>query len=109
MAWCVDARADPFNNPINMTKDFSVASLELRDVCKSYGDTRVLDGVCLAIAPRELVAFLGPSGSGKSTLPRIIAGLETADSGEVWLEGRRIDRLSPGDRGVAMVFQHYAL
>jgi multiple sugar transport system ATP-binding protein len=57
----------------------------------------------------EFVAFLGPSGSGKSTLLRIVAGLETPDSGEVWLEGRRIDRLQPGERGVAMVFQHYAL
>src|SRR5215210_7379421 len=59
--------------------------------------------------PREFVAFLGPSGSGKSTLLRIIAGLETLDEGEVRLEGQRIDRLPPGERGVAMVFQHYAL
>ena len=86
-----------------------MASLELKDICKSYGDTRVLESVCLTIAPRELIAFLGPSGSGKSTLLRIIAGLETADSGEVWLEGTRIDRLAPGSRGIAMVFQHYAL
>jgi multiple sugar transport system ATP-binding protein len=53
--------------------------------------------------------FWGPSGSGKSTLLRIVAGLETLDSGEVWLEGRRIDQLPPGQRDVAMVFQHYAL
>jgi multiple sugar transport system ATP-binding protein len=59
--------------------------------------------------PREFIAFLGPSGSGKSTLLRIIAGLETLDAGEVRLEGQRIDGLAPGDRGVAMVFQHYAL
>src|SRR5215210_7771011 len=59
--------------------------------------------------PREFVAFLGPSGSGKSTLLRIIAGLESADAGEITLEGRRIDGLPPGERGVAMVFQHYAL
>src|SRR5215210_7690605 len=58
---------------------------------------------------KEFVAFLGPSGSGKSTLLRIIAGLETADAGEVRLEGERIDRLPPGRRAVAMVFQHYAL
>ena len=86
-----------------------MASLEIVDVRKSYGETLVLDGVSLAMEPREFVAFLGPSGSGKSTLLRIIAGLETADSGEVRLEGRRIDALPPGDRGVAMVFQHYAL
>jgi multiple sugar transport system ATP-binding protein len=86
-----------------------VASLELHDIRKAYGDTLVLDGVSLAMEAREFVAFLGPSGSGKSTLLRIIAGLETLDSGEVLLEGRRIDRLPPGDRDVAMVFQHYAL
>lgn len=86
-----------------------MASLELIDVQKSYGDTRVLDCVSLALEAREFIAFLGPSGSGKSTLLRIIAGLETPDSGEVWLEGRRIDTLAPGDRDIAMVFQHYAL
>jgi multiple sugar transport system ATP-binding protein len=86
-----------------------VASLELNDVRKSYGDTLVLDGVSLSVETREFIAFLGPSGSGKSTLLRIIAGLETLDSGEVWLDGRRIDGLRPGDRDVAMVFQHYAL
>jgi multiple sugar transport system ATP-binding protein len=86
-----------------------VASLDLRGVRKSFGSTPVLDDVSLALEAREFIAFLGPSGSGKSTLLRIIAGLESADSGEVWLEGRRIDQLAPGDRGVAMVFQHYAL
>ena len=86
-----------------------MASLELRGVRKSFGATPVLDNVDLALDAREFVAFLGPSGSGKSTLLRIIAGLETADAGEVWLEGRRIDGLPPGERGVAMVFQHYAL
>jgi multiple sugar transport system ATP-binding protein len=87
----------------------SVASLELNDVRKSYGDTLVLDGVSLSVEAREFIAFLGPSGSGKSTLLRIIAGLETLDSGEVWLDGHRIDPLPPGKRDVAMVFQHYAL
>ena len=84
-------------------------SLELTDIRKAYGATPVLDGVSLTMEQREFVAFLGPSGSGKSTLLRIIAGLETADSGEVRLEGERIDTLPPGRRGVAMVFQHYAL
>ena len=86
-----------------------MSGLELDSVSKAYGDTQVLDGVSLAMEPREFVAFLGPSGSGKSTLLRIIAGLETADSGEVRLDGRRIDGLAPGERDVAMVFQHYAL
>jgi multiple sugar transport system ATP-binding protein len=86
-----------------------LASLELTGVSKAYGSTAVLDGVSLTMEPREFIAFLGPSGSGKSTLLRIIAGLETLDAGEVRLGGQRIDKLRPGDRGVAMVFQHYAL
>ncbi len=86
-----------------------MSGLELIDVSKSYGATRVLDGVSLSIAPGEFFAFLGPSGSGKSTLLRIIAGLESLDAGEVWLDGQRIDGLAPGARGIAMVFQHYAL
>ncbi|MCX9147933.1 ABC transporter ATP-binding protein [Erythrobacter sp. WG] len=86
-----------------------MSGLELIDVSKSYGATRVLDGVSLAIGAGEFVAFLGPSGSGKSTLLRIIAGLESLDAGEVWLGGERIDGLAPGARGIAMVFQHYAL
>ena len=92
-----------------MIKGDVVAGLELISVRKSYGDVLVLDDVSLTMEPREFTAFLGPSGSGKSTLLRIIAGLETLDSGEVWLEGRRIDPLAPGERDVAMVFQSYAL
>ena len=86
-----------------------MASLELLNVRKAYGDILVLDDVSLSMEEREFVAFLGPSGSGKSTLLRIIAGLETPDAGEVRLDGRRIDLLPPGARDVAMVFQHYAL
>jgi len=86
-----------------------LSGLALIDVSKSYGDAPVLERVSLNVLPREFIAFLGPSGSGKSTLLRIIAGLETADAGEVWLDGERIDTSPPGARGIAMVFQHYAL
>ena len=86
-----------------------LAGLALQDVHKSFGSTSILDGVTLDIGATEFIAFLGPSGSGKSTLLRIIAGLETADRGEVHLDGQRIDTLRPGERDVAMVFQHYAL
>ncbi len=86
-----------------------MARLELNGIRKAYGATPVLDDISLAVEEREFIAFLGPSGSGKSTLLRIIAGLESADAGEVWLQGRRIDQLPPGKRDVAMVFQHYAL
>ena len=86
-----------------------MAGLLLSDIRKSFGGNSILDGITLDIGPTEFIAFLGPSGSGKSTLLRIIAGLEFADSGEVTLDDRRIDQLPPGDRDVAMVFQHYAL
>ncbi len=86
-----------------------MTGLQLRNIRKAFKGVQILDGVDLEVAQREFIAFLGPSGSGKSTLLRIIAGLETADDGEVVLDGRRIDQLPPGDRGIAMVFQHYAL
>ncbi|MBN2801049.1 MAG: ABC transporter ATP-binding protein [Deltaproteobacteria bacterium] len=76
---------------------------------KRFGDTPVIRGIDLDVANGELVALLGPSGGGKSTLLRLIAGLEPADAGEVWLDGRRVDHLDAASRGVGFVFQHYAL
>ena len=86
-----------------------MAGLQLSGIRKAFGATIILDGVSLDIGASEFIAFLGPSGSGKSTLLRIIAGLEYADEGEITLDNRRIDQLAPGERDVAMVFQHYAL
>lgn len=83
--------------------------VELLGLVKRFGDRAVIDNLSLAIGENEFVAFLGPSGCGKSTLLRAIAGLEALDSGEIRIDGKRVDRTRPGERGVAMVFQHYAL
>lgn len=86
-----------------------MARVRLDHLSKSFGSTAVLDDIRLDIASGEFIAFLGPSGCGKSTLLRMIAGLETVEAGEIHIGDRRVDALPPGDRGVAMVFQHYAL
>ena len=86
-----------------------MARVRLDHLSKSFGSVAVLDDIRLDIASGEFIAFLGPSGCGKSTLLRMIAGLETVETGEIHIGERRVDALAPGDRGVAMVFQHYAL
>jgi len=85
------------------------AGVSIRSVSKSFGAVDVLDNISLGIDSGEFVVFLGASGCGKSTLLRMIAGLETVSGGEVWIGGRRVDQLTPGQRGVSMVFQSYAL
>lgn len=92
-----------------MAGDESVEAIDLRHLRKSFGNVSVIDDVSLSVRAGEFLVFLGPSGCGKSTLLRMIAGLESVDSGEILIGGERIDHLPPGDRGVAMVFQHYAL
>ncbi|GLQ11912.1 sugar ABC transporter ATP-binding protein [Devosia yakushimensis] len=86
-----------------------MAGLSLRGVKKSFGDTAIIHGVDLDIADGEFVVFVGPSGCGKSTLLRMIAGLETASSGSIAIGSRDVTELDPSQRGVAMVFQSYAL
>jgi ABC-type Fe3+/spermidine/putrescine transport system ATPase subunit len=83
--------------------------LSIRNVAKSFGHTPVLLDISLQVAEGEFLTVLGESGSGKTTLLRIIAGFETADSGEIWMEGQRLDALPPYRRRVNTVFQHYAL
>ncbi len=86
-----------------------IAEIQIKNIAKHFGDYQALNNINLTIDDQEFMVLLGASGCGKSTLLRIIAGLETADEGEVWIGGRRIDHLSPKDRGIAMVFQNYAV
>jgi multiple sugar transport system ATP-binding protein len=84
-------------------------AIELLGVTKRYGDFVALQGIDLDIVPGEFVVLLGPSGCGKSTLLKIIAGLEDASEGEVYINGQLANYLRPKERDVAMVFQNYAL
>lgn len=83
--------------------------LEIKNIVKSFGETRVLEGVSLAIREGEFVTFLGSSGCGKTTILRIIAGLEYPDRGQVLIEGKDMEKIGPENRNVNMVFQNYAL
>ncbi|SFR12051.1 ABC transporter ATP-binding protein [Poseidonocella sedimentorum] len=86
-----------------------MAVIEIKNVAKTFGAYTALHDINLTIADQEFMVLLGASGCGKTTLLRIIAGLETASTGEVWIGGRRVDHLAPKDRGIAMVFQNYAV
>jgi sulfate/thiosulfate transport system ATP-binding protein len=83
-------------------------SIEIKDINKKFGDFVALEDISLTIPTGQLTALLGPSGGGKSTLLRIIAGLESADSGTVHIEGTEATHLPPQKRNVGFVFQHYA-
>jgi sulfate/thiosulfate transport system ATP-binding protein len=82
--------------------------IEARGIVKRFGDFTALDDVSVAVEEGSLTALLGPSGSGKSTLLRVIAGLEQPDAGQVCLDGRDVTGVTPQERGVGFVFQHYA-
>ena len=86
-----------------------MASVILRDVLKRYDETEVLRDVNLDIADGEFVVFVGPSGCGKTTLMRMIAGLEDISGGDMMIDGARMNDVPPAKRGIAMVFQSYAL
>jgi multiple sugar transport system ATP-binding protein len=86
-----------------------MADVVLRNVQKSFGKAKVIHGVDLDIRDGEFVVFVGPSGCGKSTLLRLIAGLEDITAGDLFIGGERVNDLAPAKRGIAMVFQSYAL
>jgi multiple sugar transport system ATP-binding protein len=86
-----------------------MAGVTLRNVKKAFGDVAIIKGVDLDIKDEEFCVFVGPSGCGKSTLLRMIAGLEDITSGDLQIGGKPMTNVEPADRGVAMVFQSYAL
>jgi len=86
-----------------------MATIKLTNIRKSFGDVDIIKGVSLGIDDREFVVFVGPSGCGKSTLLRLIAGLEEISAGDLFIDGVRSNDVPPAKRGLAMVFQSYAL
>lgn len=86
-----------------------MAEIRIKNVAKKFGGFQALNSIDLTILDQEFMVLLGASGCGKTTLLRIIAGLERMDDGEVWIGDRRVDHLPPRLRGIAMVFQNYAI
>ena len=86
-----------------------MSSVTIKNVRKNYGNLEVVHGINLTIEDGSFVVLLGPSGCGKSTLLRMIAGLESVTSGDIEIQGRRVNDVHPKDRNIAMVFQNYAL
>ena len=86
-----------------------MASVKITDLHKTYGTTKVIEGLDLAVDDGRFVVLLGPSGCGKSTLLRMIAGLESITAGDVQFDDKRVNDVHAKDRNIAMVFQNYAL
>jgi sn-glycerol 3-phosphate transport system ATP-binding protein len=86
-----------------------MSMVDIRGVKKAYGQVKVIHGIDLTFGAGDFVVILGPSGCGKSTLLRMIAGLEAISAGEISIDGRVVNTLEPRERGIAMVFQNYAL
>ena len=86
-----------------------MASIELKNVHKNWGQFIAVNDFNLTISDNEFLVLLGPSGCGKTTTMRMIAGLEDASTGDILIDGKRVNDLEPKDRDVAMVFQSYGL
>ncbi|HVY50181.1 MAG TPA: sn-glycerol-3-phosphate ABC transporter ATP-binding protein UgpC [Devosia sp.] len=86
-----------------------MAYVQIQSLVKSFGEAEIIHGVDLEIEKQEFTVFVGPSGCGKTTLLRLIAGLEEVSAGTIHIGGERVDHLPPAERGLAMVFQNYAL
>lgn len=86
-----------------------MVEVEVRNVSKNFGNFKASDNVSFSVERGKLIGLLGPSGSGKTTILRMIAGLETPDSGEIFIGGRKVTDLPPGKRGIGFLFQSYAL
>jgi multiple sugar transport system ATP-binding protein len=86
-----------------------MADIQIKGIAKNFGSYQALHSIDLDVKDQEFMVLLGASGCGKSTLLRIISGLESQSEGEIWIAGKRVDHLSPRDRGLAMVFQNYAV
>jgi len=87
----------------------SASGIELRGIRKNYGAERVLENLNLTVKAGSFTVLLGPSGCGKSTILRLMAGLEKCVAGDILIDGKSAINVEPGDRGIAMVFQNYAL
>ena len=83
--------------------------VELRHINKMYNVYKASDDISFSIQKGQLIALLGPSGSGKTTILRMIAGLENADSGEILIDGKKVNDIPAAKRGIGFVFQNYAL
>ena len=90
-------------------KSAAMATVELRRIWKKYGEVEAVRDLSLTCKDGEFLRLLGPSGCGKSSTMRMVAGLERITSGELLMDGRRINDMSPRDRDIAMVFENYAL
>ena len=86
-----------------------MGEIVFKNICKSFGETKIIDDLDLTIKDGEFTVLVGPSGCGKTTLLRMIAGIGPATSGELYIDDEEISDVPPGKRGIAMVFQNYAI